>query len=216
MKDFNIKEKTLLVRLDTPAKVQDFLNSLKFNFEERGETLRSPLAVLRSGKAHCMEGALLAAYALSLHGHKPLILHLKAQKEDYDHVIAPFRLDGRWGAISKTNHAVLRYREPVYKNIRELVMSYFHEYFLNHNGKKTLRQYSEPFNLKIFGKDWPVSEKNLWQIDRALDRVKHHRIAPARSLRRLRSADKVEIKAGAIQEFSPRRKFNSNKKRYAQ
>jgi hypothetical protein len=141
MLSFTQKEKALIEKLNTPEKVQDFLNSLKFNFEKNGETLKSPLFVLREKKAHCIEGALLGAYILSLHGFKPYLMHLKTIKGDYDHVIAPFKVHGFWGALSKTNHAVLRYREPIYPNIQSLALSYFHEYFLN-DGRKTLRQYS--------------------------------------------------------------------------
>ena len=201
---FTEKEKKLLQKLNSPAKVQDFLNKLKFNFENPpaggGETLKSPVRVLREGNAHCMEGALLGAYILSLHGFTPRILYLKATKGDYDHVIAPFKQGGLWGALSKTNHAVLRYREPIYKNVRELVMSYFHEYFLD-NGVKTLRQYSALLNLNIFGKDWMLSDKDLWYIDKALDKVKHYNILTPKTQRNLRKADKVEIKAGKITEY---------------
>jgi hypothetical protein len=165
MNSFTQKEKYLLEKLDTPAKAQDFLDGLPFNFEKSGETLKSPLFVLRSGKAHCFEGALLGAYILSLQGFTPLLMHLKATSGDYDHVIAPFKVNGLWGALSKTNHAVLRYREPIYKNIRELAMSYFHEYFLN-DGRKTLRQYSALLNLNTFKKDWVMGEGDLWAIDK--------------------------------------------------
>ncbi len=187
-------------KLDTPAKVQDFLNTLKFNFEKDGDTLKSPMLVLRSGSAHCIEGAILGAYILSLHGFLPLILHLKSDKNDFDHVVALFKIGGFWGAISKTNHAVLRYREPVYKNIRELVMSYFHEYFLD-NGRKTLKRYSRPLDLSIFEKGWEIEESDLWGIDEELDKIKHYDIAPRAVLRKLRKADDIEIKAGKIVEF---------------
>ena len=190
-------------RLNTPAKVQDFLNKLKFNFEEKGETLKSPIRVLRANNAHCMEGAILGAYILSLHGFQPFILHLEATKEDYDHVIAPFKIKGLWGAISKTNHAVLRYREPVYKSIHELVMSYFHEYFLN-NGTKTLRKYSKPLNLKIFENGWELEESDLWGIDEELDKIKHYKILSKSKIKNLRKADKIEIEAGKIVEFKKR------------
>jgi len=198
--DFTKKEKVLLKRLNTPSRVQDFLNGLSFNFEKRGETLKSPLFVLREGKAHCLEGALLGAYILSLHGFKPYILHLQATKHDYDHVIAPFKVRGLWGALSKTNHTVLRYREPIYKNIRELVLSYFHEYFLN-NGQKTLRQYSALLNLSTFKNGWETFDKDLWYIDKKLDKIKHYDIMPKNTIKKLRKADKVEIKAGRIVEF---------------
>jgi hypothetical protein len=143
--DYIPEEIRLFRRLNTPAKVQDYLNALPFNFLARGVTL-SPRMVLQKQKADCFEGALFAAAALEFHGYKPLILDLRSVKKpyDYDHVVAVFKTDGCFGAISKTNHAVLRYREPVYKTLRELTMSYFHEYFLN-TGKKTLREYSSKF-----------------------------------------------------------------------
>lgn len=200
MLNFTKKEIALIKRLNTPAKVQDFLNSLPFNFEKGGETLMSPLATLRAKKAHCFEGALLGAYILSTHGFEPLVLHLEAVKEDYDHVIAPFKVDGLWGALSKTNHVVLRYREPVYKDIRELAMSYFHEYFLN-NGQKTLRRYSEVFNLNTLKKGWEIREGNLWDIDKKLDKIKHYDILPKKYVKKLRKADRVEIEAGKIIEY---------------
>ena len=127
---FTKSETAFMRKLNTPGKVQDFLNSLPFNFEKQRkiqrETLKSPMMVLRTKSAHCFEGALFGAYILSSHKFPPLILHLQTTKEDYSHVIAPFKIDGLWGALSKTNHAVLRYREPIYKNIHELVMSYIH------------------------------------------------------------------------------------------
>ncbi len=198
---FNKAELRQISKLDTPAKIQDLLNSLRFNFEKNGETLKSPLFTLREGNAHCMEGALLGAYILSLNGFPPLILHLQSTKQDYDHVIAPFKKDGLWGALSKTNHAVLRYREPVYRNIRELVMSYFHEYFLNNNGLKTLRRYSVPLNLNTFEKDWPILDGNLWAIDEELDKIKHYDVLPKRLIKKLRPADDVEIQAGKVVEY---------------
>ncbi len=201
MQAFTKKEMALFRSLNTPAKVQDFLNSLKFNFENekrrKRETLKSPLFTLRLRRAHCMEGALLGAYILSLHGFMPYLMYLKAVKKDYDHVVAPFKVGGLWGALSKTNHAVLRYREPVYKNIRELVMSYFHEYFLN-DGTKTLRQYSKLLNLNDFENGWETMEGDLWGIDAELDKIKHHDIMPKSRRTKLRKADKIEIKAGKI------------------
>ncbi|MFA6273932.1 MAG: hypothetical protein WC662_02120 [Candidatus Paceibacterota bacterium] len=208
---FTNKEKELMEKLNTPAKVQDFLNILKFNFEKNGETLKSPIRVLREKNAHCLEGAIFGAYILSLHGQKPLLLHLETTKDDFDHVVALFQKDGFWGALSKTNHGVLRYREPIYKNIRELVMSYFHEYFLD-NGKKTLRKYSRPLNLNIFParnashsvaggeKSWITAEHDLWEIDQELDKIKHYDIAPKKIFKKLRLADKIEIEMGKIVE----------------
>jgi hypothetical protein len=201
MLSFTKKEIALIKKLNTPAKVQDFLNGLKFNFEKDGiGTIKSPIRVLREKNAHCMEGALLGAYIISIHGHKPLILHLQTTKGDFDHIITLFKQDGLWGALSKTNHGVLRYREPVYKNVRELVMSYFHEYFLN-NGKKTLRKYSEPLDLNIFEKGWEVEKDDLWFIDDELDKIKHYDIAPKKTFKKLRKVDDIEIKMGKIVEW---------------
>jgi len=201
MLSFTKKEINLIKKLNTPGKVQDFLNSLTFNFEEDGiDTLKSPLMTLREGNAHCFEGALLGAYILSKHVQMPQILHLKAIHGDFDHVIAVFKIHGLWGALSKTNHAVLRYREPVYKNVRELVMSYFHEYFLD-DGIKTLREYSKILNLNTFEKGWELEERDLWGIDEELDKIKHYKIASDKVFKNLRKAHKTEIKAGKIQEY---------------
>jgi hypothetical protein len=202
MESFTAKERALFKKLNTPAKVQDFLNTIPFNFESDGDSLSSPLATLRKNKAHCFEGALLGAYILSLHGFKPLVMHLQARKPDYDHVIAPFKRDGRWGALSKTNHAVLRYREPVYATIRELVMSYFHEYFLD-SGIKTLQSYSDPVSLDDFEDDWVTTAQPLWGIDDELDLAKHHDIIPRSQRRRLRKADPIEREAGKVVEYKP-------------
>ena len=199
LQGYNTNEMKVLQRLNTPKKIQDFLNTLKINFERGGETCRSPRRVLRDGTAHCMEGAMLAAAALEFHGQQPLVLDLRSVKpHDDDHVVAVFRQHGCWGALSKTNHAVLRYREPVYRTVRELVLSYFHEYFL-HNGKKTLREFSRPFNLKFFNKlKWRTAEKDLFAIPRHLDRIKHYPILLPAQIRTLRLADDVEITAGKI------------------
>src|SRR3989344_6708420 len=134
---FTKQEWQLLASLNSPRKIQDYLDTLGINFEKGGETLRSPREVMKVGEAHCIEGALMAATALWYHDKSPLLLDLVTSKSDFDHVVALFKVGKHWGALSKTNHAVLRYREPVYKSVRELAMSYFHEYFLD-NGKKTL------------------------------------------------------------------------------
>jgi hypothetical protein len=207
MNSFTKAEISLLKKINTPAKVQDYLNTLRFNFETDGiDTLKSPFRVIREGNAHCIEGAVCGAYMLAQHGYKPLILHLKAIKGDFDHVIALFQEDGYWGALSKTNHAVLRYREPVYKTVRELVMSYFHEYFLNSNGKKTLRAYSVPLNLNIFEKGWETEEGDLFGIDEELDHIKHYDIAPKSILKKLRPAEEIERKAGSVVESTAPKK----------
>lgn len=161
----------------------------------------SPARALEAGKAHCFEGALIAALALEMHGHKPLLLDLKTTEDrDVDHVVALFKQDGYWGAISKTNHAVLRYREPIYKTIRELALSYFHEYFLN-NGEKTLRSYSKPFDLSKVKIDWRESKENLFKLVEILDKSPHTQILNKKQIKNLRKADKIEIQAGKIVDY---------------
>lgn len=194
-------------RLNTPDKIQTFINSLPANFEEHGETYMSPLRTLNEQKAHCMEGALLAASILKYHGHQPLIMDLRAKKPDQDHVVALFKVGspqaGGWGAISKTNHAVLRYREPIYKTLRELALSYFHEYFDNATGKKNLREYSAAFNLEKFNRiQWETTDTDLWDIVDALDNSKHYFLLNTQQEKILRKAEPIEIKAGEITEWS--------------
>ena len=198
------KEFAVFKRLNSPAKVQNFLNQTPINFEYAGETLRSPLMVLRRQKAHCLEGAMLAAAIFWFHGQTPLLLDLETTNADQSHAVALFKRGGYWCAVSKTNHAVLRFGDPIYKTIRELALSYFSEYFLD-NGKKTLRRYSRPFSLLRFGTDWLTTEKNLWPIDQALDKIQHLPIISQRMAKELRLADPIEIAAGKLVEWKKKK-----------
>ncbi len=202
---FNLTPSELkkLKTLSTPIKIQDFLDTLTMNFEIGEETAMSPRRVLRSKTAHCMEGALLAATALWLQGRDPLLLDLVASPHDDDHVVALYKENGYWGAISKTNHATLRFRDPIYKTIRELVLSYFHEYIHDDTGKKVLKSYSRPFNMKKFGTSWITSEDELWNITNAIDNVPHFPIVPSQNKRKIRPADTMERKAGTLREWNP-------------
>ena len=202
MFDFNQKEIQIFKQLNCPKKIQDFLNNIPANYEKTGETVLSLRMVLKENKAHCMEGAMLAAAALRFHGYPPLIVDLTAAEKDDDHVITVFKRNGYWGAISKTNHATLRYREPVYKTIRELVLSYFHEYFTNHDGKKTLRSYSMPINLSRFDKrSWMTAAEDPWYIPEYLAEISHKKILNRSQIAFLRRADHIEKKAGSILEW---------------
>ncbi|MBI4152238.1 hypothetical protein HY495_00880 [Candidatus Woesearchaeota archaeon] len=195
-------EITLFQRLNTPQKIQDFVDTIPINFEPEGDTCLSPRLVLGQNRAHCIEGAILAALILRFHGHKPLLVDLETTEDDFDHVIAVFRQHGHWGAISKTNHAVLRYREPVYKTIRELVMSFFHEYFQNENGAKTLRRFSKPINLKIFDhKRWMTAETEIWYIAEYLAGAPHSSLLSGKQIKTLRPATDVERRLGSIVEW---------------
>lgn len=198
--DLSPKAKKLIHRLKSPDLIQKHLNSLPFNFEKKGETYMSPKRSMESSKIHCFEGALLAAVVLWAQGERPLILDLKTTKDDIDHVVTLFKRDGYWGAISKTNHAMLRYRDAVYKTPRELVMSYFHEYFLN-NGEKTLRSFSKPFDLSKYGMDWIVTEDNLYHLVSDLDHSPHEDILSNDQIKTLRKADPIERKAGSMTEW---------------
>jgi len=201
MLGLNKREIKILKGLNTPGKIQDFLNRIPINFEEKGDTCMSPRMVLKNRKAHCIEGAMLAAAALRVHGEKPLVVDMTATKKDFDHVICVFKKDGKWGAIGKTNHPVLRYREPVYKSIRELVMSFFHEYF-DDDGKKNLRSYSAPVDLSRFDHfNWMASEEDIWYIPDYLEKIKHFPILTRSQIAGLRKADRVELDAGDIVEW---------------
>lgn len=201
MYGFNKTEIRIFKKLDSPKKVQDFLDKLKMNFEPDGDTCRSPRVVLKKKEAHCIEGAMLAASALRFHGHRPFVVDMTAVDSDYDHVITVFKKDGFWGAISKTNHAVLRYREPVYVSIRELIMSYFHEY-TDDKGRKTLRSYTNPIDLSMFDKiGWTISENDVWEIPNYLLEVPHKNILSRSQIASLRKADKIESDAGKILEW---------------
>ncbi len=195
------KERVFFETLSTPQKIQNFLDTISFNHELDGETVMSPKIVLQTKRAHCIEGAMVAGVALWLHDRPPLIVNLKVKKNDYDHIITIFKEGNYYGAISKTNHNVLRYRDPVYKSIRELVMSYFHEYFLTTTGEKTLLGYTKPINLKKFGTKWITSEKNLWDIAAKIYDTPIIEIIPKESRKYLRCANKTEILSASIQEW---------------
>lgn len=198
MFDLNTDEMRALRRMNTPVKIQDFLETLPYSFDHGNDMLRSPRRVLRECTAHCIEGALLAAAALWMNGSRPLLLDVRSTPDDLDHVVTLFRAHGCWGALSKTNHAVLRFREPVYRTVRELAMSYFHEYFLD-DGCKTMRDYSDPFDVgRRFGHAWLTTEDDLWHIAETLDTSRHRPVLNAPQMRALRRADPVEIAAGKL------------------
>jgi len=167
------REMRVLKALKTPERIQRFLDTeIAYNKEPNGETLRSPRRVLRDGVAHCFEGALLGAAALRVQGYPALLLDLEAVRDD-DHVLAIFRQQGHWGAIAKSNYSGLRFREPVYRSFRELVMSYFEHYF-NLKREKTLRRYSRPVNLARFDRiGWMTTEEELWVISEHLEKIPH-------------------------------------------
>lgn len=195
---FSAEQISLFRKLNSPQRIQDFLENIPINF---AETCWSPKKVLEERKAHCLEGALFGAAALRFHGHRPLVIDLQTTEDDENHVLAVFKQNGCWGALSKTNHGVLRYRDPIFRNIRELMLSFFNEYFLN-DGKKTLRSYSRLVNLSRFDKfGWMTSEKSVDFIDDYLEEVKHLPILTKKMIASLRKADPIEIKSSEIVQW---------------
>lgn len=179
----------ILKKLNTPSKIQDFLNTLKHN---KGDCVFSPKYSILRRKAHCLEGALIAHTCFILNKKKSFLIDIKSRKEDLDHVVVVFKENGFWGAVSKTSYPVLRFRDPVFKSIRELIMSYFPEFFLE-NGKKTMISYSRPFSLLKRKDNWQTTKEDLYEIGWELDILKHFSIAPHKTLSKLRLADREEM-----------------------
>src|SRR5687767_10299537 len=183
-----------LQRLDTPQKIQAFLYGLKQNFELGGDSCRPVRHVLRHRAAHCIEGAMLAACALWVHGEPPLLLDLRATR-DYDHVVALYKRHGRWGALSKTNGIFLRSRDPVYRTLRELSLSWFHEY-CNRANQKTLREFSIPYDLRRLDPAiWVSNGEDCWEVAEALDDLKHFKLFDRRHLKQVVRRDPFERSA---------------------
>jgi hypothetical protein len=198
LEHFDPGERKILRGLTTPAKIQRLLDDeILYNVETGADTCHSPRTVLREGVAHCMEGAMLAAVALRRLGHPPLLVDLEAVR-DTDHVLAVYRANGHWGALAKSDYSGLRSREPVYRTIRELVMSYFEHYF-NPAGEKTLRAYSRPINLRQFDRDsWMTSEDDVWVVPNYLCEIKHTPLLTKPTLRGIEPMDKRLFAAGRL------------------
>ena len=193
-------EGRVLRALATPRQIQDYIASLPANFEPDGATLRSVRGVLKHRRAHCLEAAFTAACALWLHGEPPLLMDLTAAKGDADHVVTLFRRGGCWGAISKSNHVWLRWRDPVYRSLRELAMSYFHEY--TDGTRKTLRTYSRAVDLRRFAPaTWVTNDEDCWDVGAALDDARHYRLISPAQAARLELRDEIEVKAGRILQY---------------
>jgi hypothetical protein len=193
---FSGRELRSLRALRTPYGVQRALEAMPYH---HASTAWSPRRVLRAGTAHCLEGAIFAAAALRVLGFPPLLLDLVAV-QDTDHVLAVYRLRGGWGAIAKSNFAGLRYREPVYRSVRELVMSYFDDY-INLRGDRTLRAYSQPVNLARLDAShpgWMTSESDLWWVAEHLVGVRHTPLLTPAMIRALRRTDRRSLDAGLV------------------
>lgn len=199
------QEKKTFKKLSSANKIQDYLDSLPANFELSGETNFSATRVLSEKRAHCLEGAVFAAAVLAYHGHKPFLMDFQTAYDDEDHVIALFTKNGFWGAVSKTNHSILRYRDAIYRSPRELAMSYAHEYFL-WDGRKSLRAYSAPFSLSKFPpQKWVTAKENLDWLPEILDKSPHFPILPQKNFI-LRHASQIELSTMKIVEWNKKGK----------
>jgi hypothetical protein len=193
-KSFGLPPENLRVlrALKTPAQIQKFIDALQYQY---ANTAWSPQRVLRERKGHCMEGALVAAAALRVNGHPPLLMDLESVRDD-DHVVALYRERGLWGGIAKSNFAGLRFRSPVYRTLRELALSYFDHYY-NLRGERTLRAYSTPVNLeRLDSQHWMTSEKNVWCVAEALIAARHYTLIPDKIARTLTRLDRRSFEAG--------------------
>jgi hypothetical protein len=187
-------EISFLKTLSDPDKIQGFLDSIDYN---PNYECRSPRWVIKKKSAHCFEGALFAAAALNFIGYPPLIIDMKSFNDD-DHVIAVFKEEGHWGAVAKSNFTSLRYREPVYRSLRELIMSYFDFYF-NIAGDKSLRSYSLPLDLTTYNsRHWSVTDEDLEYIGDKLEQMRHYPVINASMIKRLKKASESMLKAGML------------------
>jgi hypothetical protein len=194
---FTPQELRVLRSLKTPSGVQGLLDAMPYHL---GETAWSPRRVLREGPAQGLVAAIFAATALRVLGFQPLLLDFESVPDDTDHVIAVFRQRGRWGAVAKSNYAGLRYREPVYRGLRELAMSYF-EGYVDVRGRRTLRTFSRPVNLARFDRvhpGWMTSEKSLWWIPEYLVDIPHTKLLTPAMTRALTRADRRSIESALV------------------
>jgi len=191
---FTPSELRQLHRLKDPHGIQRLLDDMPYHL---ANTAWSPRRVLRENTSHCFEGALFAAAALRANGYPPLILDLEAD-HDTDHVIAIYRVRGHWGAVAKSNYTGCRYREPVYRSLRELALSYFDVYF-NLRGERTLRTFSRPVNMARFDpRSWMTSGEHLWYVAEYLCTIRHHRLFTTAMIKRLHRLDDRSFRAGCL------------------
>lgn len=191
-KTWNRNELKLFRQLSAPIRIQGHLDSIPYNIDP---ITRSVRGVMQSGCAHCFDGAMFAAAALEQIGFPPLLIDLRANDQDDDHVLAIFKQNGLWGAIGKSNYTGCRYRDPIYRSLRELALSYFHIYF-NLAGRRTLREYSVAFDLRtVKDVQWRTTSEDLAPLGDRLDAVRHFELIDKRTERLLSVADERTFKA---------------------
>lgn len=202
-----------LSTLSTPEEIQDFINDIPLNFEIGGDTALSVTETLSRRRAHCLEAAMVAACAFHMNGEPAWLMDMGAADGDVDHVIALFKRGGLWGAISKSNGAYLRYRDPIFRTLRELALGYFFEY--TKGRKKTLRTYSVPVDLrKIDPKLWVTNRKFCEEIVDLLTAARHFDLVPRGQEKRLRPIDIIEHAANRLDDYKdPRKKPRRGRKK---
>jgi len=193
---FTADELAFFAGLDVPVKIQAFLDGIPYSEEE---IYRCPRQVIKDHKAHCFDGALFAAAALRLIGYPPLVIDLlPVPGRDDDHMLAVYKIDGHWGALAKSNFVGLRYREPVFRSLRELVMSYFEDFY-NVAGEKTLRAYTTPFNLQAYDSaDWMVSDASMTEIAHRLETIRRYTVLTPSMEASLAMVDERFYQAGLV------------------
>jgi hypothetical protein len=191
-------EKRLLGSLDSPSRIQAFIDTIPYSEDH---FYRCPLRVLRDRKAHCFDGSLFAAMALRRIGFPPRVLELIPNARDDDHMLAVFKVRGHWGAIAQSNFTGLRSREPVYRTLRELCMSYFADFF-NQAGELTLVGYRSPIDLRVFDKlDWMGSDDGLETLadgPDGMERYRVHKLITDEQAAHLEVVDRRSLQAGLL------------------
>ena len=191
---------TTLARLRTPDRIQDFVNELRWNHERGGGTARSVAQALAHGEAQCIEGAFVGACALWLAGEPPLLMDMGAARGDVDHIVALFRRGRFWGGISKSNSPFLRYRDPIYRSLRELSLSYFPQYVKLR--RKTLRTYSVAVDLRRYDPAiWVTHPGFCHEMVDTLTGARHFSILPPGAARHLRPIDEIEARSNLLKDY---------------
>jgi hypothetical protein len=194
-KSLTLDERKIFSKLNSPEKIQLFLDSIKYSDEP---IYRCPLKVFNDRVGHCFDGAVFAAAALSQIGFTPIILDMLPNKRDDDHILALFKIENHWGAIAKSNFVGLRFREPIFKTLRELVLSYFEQYY-NVEKEKTLRGYTVPLNLSVFDKhNWQTDDSTMELIAQKLDKIRKYNLLSKGMEKRLLIVDEKTYTAGLL------------------
>lgn len=195
LKSINSDQRKIFLNLNSIEKIQSFLDSIVYSSDP---IYRCPLRVFKEKVGHCFDGAVFAAFALSQIGFAPIIIDMLPNQRDDDHILALYKINDHWGAIAKSNFVGLRFREPIFKTLRELVLSYFEQYY-NTAKEKTLRGYTVPLNLKIFDKqNWQTEDNTMELIAQKLDKIRKFNLLTHDMEKRLLQVDVRTYSAGLI------------------